>query len=307
MNIGNQVSNVGKSFFMVLRPHHLGALPPDATPEAMTNGLKLEDLPRYYVFMDGKPSDAYKCGGRYCLASLAASNFNVLTTLGAELDTKLSKKGFKFRKLSKIRKKKRREKYIVSVLDILIDISKQRRGLPFNYLIAMGSMEFMNPDRFLTYFRANREFSEIFSATILDEHIQFIHDGNQIKMHHNEFGAMMWWHTMLLNTSKWVNADKNFSWWVHLDRLPSDRNLHRTRFFAAFLDFMFKGKLWISISGDVEMPADLFPDFFANMYYDLQFAESSFEQTIRQKMVALDTLNTKKYWDGQIETASGEG
>ena len=289
---------------MIFRPNHLGALSPDASSEDLVKGVSKEDLPHFYVFMDGKPSESYETGGKYCLASIAAKNFRVLPTVGGELDNVLRAKGFKFKKLSKIRKKARREKYINLVLDTLIAIAKREIGLPFNYRIAMGSMEVMNPQRFIQYFETHPELRRIFSATITDSHVKFIHEDNEIRFHHNEFGAMMWWHTMLLDTAKWVNAGENNAWWVHMDRLPNDRDLKRTRFFCTYLDFMFNGKLWISISGDESLPADLFPDFFANMYYDLQFNKSKYEKGIRQKLLLLDNLNTKEYWEKTTSQSS---
>ena len=282
---------------MIFRPNHLGALSLGATAEEMVKGVSKENLPHFYVFMDGKPSDSFKTGGKYCLASIVAENFQVLTTVSRELDNKLIAKKFKFKKLSKIRKKARREKYINLVLDTLIAIAKRQGGLPFNYRIAMRSMEVMNPKRFLQYYKTHPELLSILSATITDSHVKVIHEDKEIRIHHNEFGAMVWWHKMLLDTAKWVNAGENNAWWLHMDRLPNDRDLKRTRFFGAYLDIMFKGKLWISISGDESLPADIFPDFFANMYYDLQFGKSKYEQGIRQKLLLLDTLNTKEYWE----------
>lgn len=272
-------------------------LPSSAEPSEFLSGARDEDAAQFYVAIDGKPSDRYIKGGHYCLVALIANNITSFYTLGEKITNQLRGKGYKFQKLAKVRGAKRKNIYINAVLDTLIDISKKEKGLRFNYMISSANCEVMNPERILRYYKENDYIREIFQAEVHEKYFIFNHEGQKIKISHNDYGAMIWWNYNLLKIANNLKAfEKNCSWWVHMDRLPLDHDLQRTKLFASMLDWSFKQKLWFSCSTGENLALDILPDFYANLFYDIHSKFRNTDPKILKKIQLLHTLNSKEYW-----------
>ena len=279
-----------------MMPSHLPKLPPDSNINDLLKGVDEKDAAQFYVLMDGKPSDRYVKDGKYCLVMLTASSINTFISLGERINNALKSKGFKFRKISHLRKK-RRVKYANSVLDILIDISIKEKGLRYNFRVAAGSAEVMNPKNILKYIEDNESMRELFNAELHDNHIIFKYDNKEIKVGHDEFGGMIWWHANLLQiAAQYKTEERNISWWLHMDRLPLDHNLEKTKLFGSMMDHFFYNKLWMSVSGNDELAIDIFPDFYAYIYYEAMFNRENIDLLLLEKLQTLEMLNTKEYW-----------
>ena len=285
-----------------MRPDHLPKSPSngDSDINDLFNGVEQEDAPQFFVVMDGKPSDSYKKNSNYCLAMLSARDISVFFSLGKRLEKALKRKKFRFTKVTRYRKK-RREKYINAVLDILIDISIKERGLRYNWRIAAGPSEVMNPNEILQYLEYNESVRELLNAEVHDNYIDFKYGNKEIKVGHNEFGGMIWWHKNLLQIEAQYKAkERNVSWWVHMDRLPFDDDLERTEFFTSMMDLFFNNKVWMSVSGTDkrtdELVIDILPDFYAYIHYEAIFNGNSMNPSLLKKIQTLATLNHEEYW-----------
>ena len=260
-------------------------------------GVVATDIPRFFVAMDGKPSDRYVRGGKYCLAMLTASSSDVFFDLGDRVNNELNKKGLRLIKLSKIRSKKRRIKYTHSVLDILLNLSRKEQGLRINYRIVLSNSEVMNPEKMFAFYKENDAIRDFFNITVNDDYIEFNYEGKKIKIHRNDYGGFLWWNYNLLKIAEENEIiERNITFWVHMDRLPGDRHLERTKLLGSILDFSLQGKLWISLSGNDLLAIDIWPDFFANIFYDSAFNKQNIDHEILRKINELNILNTKEYW-----------
>jgi len=117
-------------------------------PNNLFSGVKKEDIPKFCVALDGKPSDTYTGVGNYCLAILSATDITKINDVGKTIEQKIETSGFKFKKLATVRSKKlndRKARYIHLILDALIEISKEMKGLPFNSDIVLSPNEMLNP------------------------------------------------------------------------------------------------------------------------------------------------------------------
>ncbi len=277
------------SFHAIIRPSHLPELPSNSKLDEILD-VDNQDLPQLYVYMDGKPSDRYEKGGKYCLVMLVAFQGNTITSMYDRVNEKLKLDGFKFKKVTEIRSK-RRDKYINAVLNILIDISKVERGLRYNTKVVIGSAEGMNPKNIEKY---HDIFRDLYNSEIHDKYVTFEDGDKVIKVNNDELGGMIWWHESLIRLAcEYKIEERNISWWLHMDRFPLDKNLERSRLFTSLLDKTFNQKLWVSFPGYEGSPMDVFPDFYAYLFYQYSFHREHLDTSIVKKFETLVELNTK--------------
>lgn len=278
----------------MLRPSCLPVLDADEDTSDFLSDVDEKDHPKIYVALDGKPSDRYVRGGHYCLATLIANSLRSVSSVGYRIQDKLQSSNIKFKKLSQVRGKKRKNKYIQLVLDVLIEISKEQQGLPFNYRIALSSAEALNPNNILSDKGYTDHILNNLGGVISEKHVSFNLNGKPLSIGINEFGAIIWWHHNLLKI-----ADENglsnteASWWIHMDRLPLDHDCTKTTFLASYLDHFFQQKLWFSFTEDGDLPEDILPDFFANIFYDITYKNILVEPLIKTKVRTLNELNIR--------------
>ena len=67
----------------------------------------------------------------------------------------------------------------------------------------------------------------------------------------------------------------------------------RLLFLHHTLTIFFQQKLWFSFTEDGDLPEDILPDFFANIFYDITYKNILVEPLIKTKVRTLNELNIR--------------
>lgn len=273
MNKANHNKKFGsKDKIYIMRPSRHPTISGELkSGEQLFHGVPGSEVPSFCATLDGKPSDRFVIGERYCVACLLSKSPLDIINLYEEIEARLaaSPQKFKIVKPATIRKK-RRNTFLRAFVRCLRDIIKSTGKLPVNALFVSAPSEALNPEHFLQFLRSNQSVRQSLEVSdITSSHITFKLGEQDVQIGHEHYGAMMFWNKIILMIDEKIKGKElDRSWMIYLDRLPLDRDLTRTKLLASLLDFSLTGRLWVSFCEGRDWQIDLLTDIFVNLCYE---------------------------------------
>ena len=275
-----------------LRPSRFGQITGLFTIEKFFEGVPEAEYPQFWATLDGKPSEMYVHGTPYCTASLIASSSGAFLDIFDEVSRRYGKPLVKPASL----RKKRKIEYLTRVAHILIDLSTERGGLPFNFSFSYASSEALDPTADIEFLRNNPSLQSGWGInSITNTEVIFSYEAELVAGQHANFGGMCHWFRVAQEIDSLHNAKQNSkSWQFLVDKLPLDPKGVRTRIFAKMLDFSFQGRIWVSYSVGRDWKIDLLTDIFVNLCYEVLSGATTPDATLESAVHGLVAANTKK-------------